>query len=332
VKKDALTAVVTIILIFALAFGISAMRVPVPMRPTHPFSMEERTATIPTAEGAPVGHVILRVNGEPITEEEFSAAFASLPQELQQQFNSEQGKQAFAEQIVRLKLLEQEGRRMHLDNDARVAGQLSAGRLDILASAAAQKLVADASADAVQKFYNANQQQLQTVDLSHIVVAYQGGMIPPRGGGAAPDQRAAMNKALQIYQQIKEGAKFEDVAKQVSDDAQSASRGGVLGQVAPGVLPPELNARVMTMKEGEISTAIPSRYGIHIFKMGARHTRPLAEVKERIAQKVKQDETVRRVEELRKSAKVDFDPKFFPDAKNWENNGPRQPAQGRPPA
>src|SRR6185436_15496387 len=136
----------TIILIFALAFGISAKRVPVAMRPTHPFSMDERTATIPTAEGAPVGHVIMRVNGEPITEEEFSAAFASLPQELQQQFNSEQGKQAFAEQIVRLKLLEQEGRRMHLDNDARVAGQLSAGRLDILASAAAQKLVAEASA------------------------------------------------------------------------------------------------------------------------------------------------------------------------------------------
>src|SRR5207248_4702962 len=103
-----------------------------------------------------------------------------------------------------------------------------------------------------------------------------------------------------------------ELAKQYSDDTASAARGGLLGQVAPGMLPQELDARVMTLKEGEISTAIPSRYGVHIFKMGARHTAPLAQVQDKIAAKVKQDETVRQVEELRKSAKVDFDPKFFP--------------------
>lgn len=333
-KKDLVTALIVIVLIFAAVFGIAAMRAPLPMRPTHPFNTAERTAAITPstpAAGPPVGRVIMRVNGEPITEGEFAASFNTLPAEMQQQYNSEQGKQAFAEQLVRMKLLEQEARRRNLENDPQVASAIAASRLDILANAAAQKMVATASPAAVQKFYNENASRMQTVDLYNIVIAYQGGMIPPKNGGAAPDERTAMNKALQIYQQLKEGANFEELAKQYSDDTASAARGGLLGQVAPGMLPQELDARVMNMKEGEISTAIPSRFGIHIFKMGKRHTRPLSEVQDRIAAKVKQDETVARVEELRKAAKVDFDPKFFPDAKNWGPNAPK-PGTGRPPA
>jgi parvulin-like peptidyl-prolyl isomerase len=337
VKKDLVIALIVVAVICAAVYGIAAIRPPLPMRPTHPYSTAERTAAIvpsSPAEGPPVGHVIMRVNGEPVTESEFAASFSSMPPEMQQQFNSEQGKQAFAEQLVRMKILEQEARKRHLENDPQVAAAIAASRTDILANAAAQKMVDKASPADVQKFYNDNQQRLQTADLYNIVIAYQGGAIPPKNGGAAPDERTAMNKALQIYQQLKEGAKFEDMAKQYSDDAASAARGGLLGQIGPGMLPQELDARIMSMKEGEISTAIPSRYGIHIFKMGKRHARPLSEVQERIAAKVKQDETVKQIEELRKSAKVDYDPKFFPDAKNWGTNGPGapRPGTGRPPA
>ena len=314
-KKDALSAVIVILVIFAFTYGISAMHAPPPLQPTQPFTMEEGVAA-PAADAGPkpAGHVIMRVNGDEITEQEFTAAFASMPQEMQQQFNSEPGKQAFAEQLVRLKLLEQEARRLKLQQDPNVAAQLAASRTEILGSAALPKLVDKASPAAVQKYYNENRRQMQTVELSHIVIAYQGGQLPPKSGGAAPDQQTAMNKALQIYQQLKEGATFEDLAKKESDDTASGLRGGLLGDVAPGRLPPELDARVMNLKEGEISNAIPSRYGIHIFKVGKRSTQPLAAVQDQIAQKVRQEETIRRVEELRKAAKVDFDPQFFPDA------------------
>jgi hypothetical protein len=32
-----------------------------------------------------------------------------------------------------------------------------------------------------------------------------------------------------------------------------------------------------------------------------------------------------RIEVLRKNAKVEFDPKFFPDAKTWPSNNPSLP-------
>ena len=334
-KKDVLIALVAIVLVFGIAYGVYSTRPNLPPPPSHPFSTVEGVAGLPVAApGAPpIGKVIMRVNGEPVTESEFAAAFQTLPQEYQQQFNSEQGKQAFAEQFIRMKLLEQEARKMHLDSDPDVAAQLSAGRTSVLAQAAGTKLAVASPAD-VRKFYAENQRQMQTAELYHIVIAYRGGAIPPKNGGPPPDEATAVNKALQIYQQLKEGANFAELAKKESDDTASAARGGLLGNVAPGMLPPELDARIMQMKEGEISTAIPSQYGIHIFKMGKHSTRPLdAQLQERIANRVKQQEMVRRVEEMRKAAKVDFDPKFFPDAKNW-NAQPPQPgaAPGRPPA
>jgi len=321
VKKDLIVAVAAVVLIFAAVYGLAAMRAPLPLTPTHPFSESAPVAAIPTAAPGqpPTGKVVMRVNGEPVTESEFNATFASLPPDMQQQFATEQGKAAFAEQLVRMKLLEQEARRMKLENDPSVAAQLAAGRTEILANAAGTKLVDKVSPAAVQKFYNDNQGRLQTADLSHIVIAYQGGAIPPKKGGPPPDERTAANKALQIYQQLKEGASFEQLAKRESDDTASAERGGSLGEVAPGMLPQELAARVFAMKEGEISTAIPSRYGIHIFRMGKRHTQPLAALKPQIENRVKQEETMRRIEELRKTAKVELDPKFFPPT-------------GRPPA
>jgi len=228
-----------------------------------------------------------------------------------------------------MKLLEQEAHKRGLDRDPAVAGQLAAQRMNIMAGAAAEKLVPNASPQAVQKFYSENAQRLQTMDLYHIVVAYQGGMIPPRKGPPL-DEQSATNKALQIYQKLKEGMPFEQAAKQFSDDQQSAARGGFLGAVAPGALPQELDARVMNMKEGELSGPIPSRFGIHLFKAGPRHTLPLEQVRERISQRVQQQETVEKVEALRKTANIYFDPKFFPDAKNWSNGMPKQPAPGGP--
>ena len=320
-KKDAVLALAAILIVVGVTYGIAATRVPQPLQPSQPFSLIE--AAVAGPEAPPPGTVIMHVNGEPITENEFNAAFASMPAELQQQFANEQGKKAFADQMVKMKVLEQEARRLKLQQDPNVAGQIAANRTEVMAGAAAQKLVEKVTPADVQKFYNDNKARLQTVELSHIVIAYQGGMIPPKNGGAALDQRAAMNKALQIYQQLKEGAKFEDVAKRESDDTASGVRGGFLGPVAPGMLPQELEGRVLNLKEGEISTAIPSRFGIHIFKAGKRQTQPLSEVQDRLAGAVRQQETMRKIDELVKGAKVELDPKFFP---------PSQPAPKRPPA
>ena len=316
-RKDIVIAIAGIAIVAAICFGLAIWKPEL-----KPFSSLRSATGTKSAEAGP-DHVIIRVNGEPVTESEFQAAYSQLPEDMQRQFSSEQGKQAFAEQIVRLKILEQEGRKLGVEKDPKVAGQLAADHTNIIAAATAQKLVPQPTNEAVQKFYNENKKNFESMELSHILIAYQGGMVPPRNG-KAPSQQEALIKAEKLAEQLKKGADFAKLAKQYSDDASSAERGGTLGPFSPGMLPPELEAHVFQLQPGQVSDPIPSRYGIHIFKAGAHVAQPLDQVRQGISRRVQQQTTLEKVEQMRKGAKVDFDPKFFPEA------NPKPPVAKKP--
>jgi peptidyl-prolyl cis-trans isomerase C len=308
-RKDIVIAIAGIAIVAAICFGLAIWK-----SDMKPFSSLRggTTATAATSTSGP-DHVIIRVNGEPVTESEFAAAYSQLPQEMQQQFSSEAGKQAFAEQIVRLKILEQEGRKMGVEKDPKVAGQLAADHTNIIAAATAQKLLPPPNEAAVQKFYNDNKKNFEATELSHILVAYEGGAVPARNGKPL-GQREALKKAQSIAQQAKSGGDFAKLAREYSDDAASAERGGVLGPFSPGMLPPEIESHVAKLQPGEVSDPVPSRFGVHIFKVGAHTSQPLEQVRQAISRRVQQQGTLDKVEQMRKGAKVDFDPKFFPEA------------------
>lgn len=305
-RKDIVIAIAGIVIVAAICFGLAFMK-----PDFKPFS-SSKTAATSTATSGPE-HVIMHVNGEPVTEAEFQAAYAQLPDEVKQQFSSEAGKQAFAEQMVRLKILEQEGHKLGVDKDPKVAAQLASDRTSVVAAATAQKIAPAPTNEEVLKFYNENKKNFEATELSHILIAYQGGGVPARNG-TAPSREAAMKKAQSISQQLKSGGDFAKLAQQYSDDAGSADRGGVLGPFSPGMLPPELEAHVTKLQPGQISEPVPSRYGIHIFKVGEHTARPLEQVRQGISQRVQQKATLDKVEAMRKTAKVEFDPKFFPEA------------------
>jgi len=305
VKKDAVIALIAIALTAGICYGLALIKLDLKPTVSRPFT----TAAV----GEQVsGHVIMRINGEPVTEEEFEAAYAQLPEDMQRQLSSPQGKTAFAEQFVRYKLLEQEARRLGVDRDPKVAGAISADRTSILATAAAQKLVKTPTDQAVRDYYAGNKGSFDSLQVAHILVAYAGGMAPPRQG-AAPSEAEAMAKAKAIVKQLRAGANFAQAALQASDDIATAQQGGELGTFGRGTLPPELEQRVFAMKEGEIGDPMPSRFGIHIFRVGKRGTQSIEQVRPAIARRVQQQNTLDRIEILRKQAKVDFDPKFFPD-------------------
>lgn len=304
-KKDATIALIAIALTAGICYGLAAIKLD--LKPT-------RSAPFNTAVGQQNsnGHVIMRVNGEPVTEEEFQAAFAQLPEDIQRQLASPQGKTAFAEQLVRLKLLEQEARRLGVDKDPRIAGAVAADRTNLLASAVAQKLVAAPTDQAVRDFYAGNKPTFDSVDLKHILIAYAGGTAPARPGKTPLSQQDAGAMAQKMVQQLRSGAPFAQMALQYSDDVASAERGGELGPIVRGSLPPELETRVFKLKEGEISNPIVSRYGVHIFLAGRRGTQSIEQVRPAITRRVQQQNTLDRIEVLRRAARIDFDPKFFP--------------------
>ena len=316
-KKDATITIVAIVVVGAICFVLAQMRPPFQPRPSKPFSSANTGPTVS------LGHVVMRVNGEPVTEEEFQAAFAQMSDEMKQQFSSAAGKQAFAEQYVRIKILEQEAHRMGLDRDPKVQAVVSANRTTVVGNAAAERLVGQPTKQAVQTFYDQNANKFEQLDLSHIVIAYAGSTVQPRSGGPAPSEVEATNTALKLWQQIHNGADFGQLARKYSDDVSSVEQNGRIGMVAHGMLPPELDSRIWRIPVGGISDPIPSRFGIHIFKVNAKKAATLQQVSAAIARHVKQQNTMDRIESLRKNAKVEFDPKYFPEAKSWPTNNPK---------
>jgi len=84
-------------------------------------------------------------------------------------------------------------------------------------------------------------------------------------------QELAHKKIEQARQQLLEGKDFVDVAKEYSEDG-SASSGGELGYIEPGFMPPEFEKEAFSLKAGEISQIIKTKFGYHI--VGVLEVRP----------------------------------------------------------
>lgn len=70
-----------------------------------------------------------------------------------------------------------------------------------------------------------------------------------------------------IYQQLREGVPFDELAKQFSDDAGSGSLGGDLGWAQAGQMVPEFEQVMFNTDKGKLSTPFESRFGWHILKV-----------------------------------------------------------------
>lgn len=69
-----------------------------------------------------------------------------------------------------------------------------------------------------------------------------------------------------IYNQLKKGAKFEDLAKKYSTDPGSKDRGGDLDYFGRGRMVPEFEKTAFSLKDGEMSKPVKSNFGYHIIK------------------------------------------------------------------
>ena len=279
-KRDLTIAVIALVLVSAVCYGLSIVRPALPPTPSHPF-VEAKGTSGSTAH--PVGRVIMRVNGEPITEAEFNAFERSAPAESRGFYTTPQGKRALADELVKLKTLEQEAHRLGLAADPEVATQVDARRAQILAGRALDKLVRDEVAKSVNA--QLELEKKQSVELKHIVFAYEGSAIPPRNGGAPPSVDEAMRRANAALQKIKSGADFGAVASAESDDPQSAARGGSVGVARMEMLPAEVAAVVSHLKPGELSAPVRTQFGVHIFKVD---TPSVEELRPQLTQRMQQ--------------------------------------------
>jgi peptidyl-prolyl cis-trans isomerase SurA len=139
--------------------------------------------------------------------------------------------------------------------------------------------------DEEEKFYQEHQSELdqpEMVRLSEILVSTEKKANDKRDDAAI--LAAAQDKANHLLEEIKKGAKFEDVAKKNSD-GPTAAQGGDLGEFKRGTLAKELEDKTFAMKPGEVSDVIRTKQGFIILK-ATEHTEagvpPLNKIEPRI--------------------------------------------------
>jgi peptidyl-prolyl cis-trans isomerase SurA len=92
---------------------------------------------------------------------------------------------------------------------------------------------------------------------------------------------AAAAQLGRYRQQIAEGkASFADLAREHSQDG-SAPEGGDLGWAGPGQFVPEFEQVMNSLKPGEISQPLVSRFGVHLIQVNERRNQPVTQREQR---------------------------------------------------
>src|SRR5579864_1518630 len=155
----------------------------------------------------------------------------------------------------------------------------------------------------IQDWYNKHQKELEgseEVGLSEIMIATQ----PAKQNVEGKDKQAAEQdknlpedpakvaeaeaKANQLLDQLKKGAKFEDLAKK-SSDGPTASQGGTLGTFKRGELAKDLEEKTFALKAGENTGVIRTRQGFIILKVTGHRAAgipPMKDISDRIREAI----------------------------------------------
>ena len=112
----------------------------------------------------------------------------------------------------------------------------------------------------------------------------------PCSWDAEPEQVAeALKEINEIYEKLKNGADFSDLAKARSKDPGSAPKGGELGWFGYGTMVKEFQDAAYELTEiGEISKPFKTQFGYHIVKLlDKRQLEPFANKRQEIENKLK---------------------------------------------
>jgi peptidyl-prolyl cis-trans isomerase C len=160
------------------------------------------------------------------------------------------------------------------------------------------------SDDDAKKFYDENAAQFKKeaqVKASHILI----GTEPT---ASAEEKKKAKEKAEEVLKELKAGKDFAELAK-TNSTCPSKSQGGDLGFFGKGQMVKPFEDAAFGLKKDELSGVVETQFGYHIIKLTDKkeaETVPLAEVKDKIINYLKNQQIQKGVQTLVASQKDKF--------------------------
>ncbi len=200
------------------------------------------------------GPVIAKIDKGAITEDQFLKEVTRVPEWARAQFKGIEGKEKFLDELVKRELIYQEALKMKLDNDKEYVAKVKEFKKMTLVSLILKKEVEDKvriDESEIKTFFDENEDKFTIgtqIKASHILVK---------------DEELANS----IHEKISKGENFEKLAREHSIDKGSAEKGGDLGYFGQGKMVPEFERAALSLKPGEVSKPVKTRFGTHIIKL-----------------------------------------------------------------
>ena len=241
--------------------------------------------------------VVATVGDRTITMDEIDAQFGNFP-------TIEPGpalkrKKDILERLIESKLLLLGAYQAGLDKDSTVLKGLDTQKEGFLLQALYNVEIANKAKVTDSEIKDYYEKTGEEIRASHILV---------------PDEA----KAKELYEKIKQGADFAQLAKENSLDKTSGEKGGDLGFFSWGRMVPEFQEAAFKLKAGEISQPVKTQFGWHIIKVEERRPvqkKELKEIKEEITQSLQREKqgklAQKYLEDLEKNSKMEIVPQVL---------------------
>lgn len=260
----------------------------------------------------PPDRVVIQVGDLKLTAAQIDQILQAYPENQRVIVNGPRRNQ-FIDQVVRVLLLSEEGRRRKLTETEAYKNQLMFSAAGILASHTDEDIRRQIRGDEalLKAYYDAHQSEYQQIHVHHILIRMQGSSISLAPGQKDLTDTEALAKALEIRQKIVQGANFADLARTDSDDMGSSAKGGDLGFLKRGQTVPSFEDAAFALPVGVLSQPVKTTYGYHIMKVEEKKpTRTFEELRPELEKNLANEASRKFVEDLKAKTKVVIDPDF----------------------
>jgi peptidyl-prolyl cis-trans isomerase C len=181
--------------------------------------------------------------------------------------------------------------------------ELNDFRRQMLISRYFEKLLREkVTEDTVKSYYvsHASEYEQKKVRVSHILFRTNRNM-------TETERKAKMTVAQEAHGKLIQGTTFAEVAKNYSEDAISAKKGGDLGWMKKGSVNPKFSKVIFELESGKISEPFETPFGFHIVKVTdgpAVVKQPLDAVKGDIRYRLQNEVKAAEIERLRSQVKI----------------------------
>jgi peptidyl-prolyl cis-trans isomerase C len=242
------------------------------------------------------GDYIARVGTHAITADDISERLSAIPDYARAVYDGEQGLRNIVDELIKTELLYLQARKEGLDNAPDYIAKVEDYKKFALVGMLFEKIVAsrvEVSEKDARDYYGRNKADFtrpQRIKASHVLVKTR-------------------SEAEEILKEIKGGKSFGELARKRSIDTNSADNGGNLGFFSMGEMSQEFEEVAFSLKRGEISKPVKSRYGYHIIKVTDRkeeETVEFSQVKDIIIQRLEQEKEQTAFNEYIEKIKNDY--------------------------